>query len=67
MTSMSEFIVHKLTDRHPEPTKRILCLTEKTILERDPQTYSVRKASCHYFYSILFLCKLNLKQKTFCY
>lgn len=38
---MSEFIVQKITDRHPEPTKRILCLTEATILERDPQTYSV--------------------------
>lgn len=41
LTSMSEFTVHKITDRHPEPTKRILCLTEATILERDPQTYSV--------------------------
>lgn len=41
LTSMSEFIVHKITERHPEPTKRILCLTEATILERDPQTYSV--------------------------
>lgn len=40
---MSEFIVHKITERHPEPTKRILCLTEATILERDPQTYSVCK------------------------
>lgn len=43
MTSMSEFIVQKITERHPEPTKRILCLTEATILERDPQTYSVRQ------------------------
>lgn len=41
LTSLSEFIVQKITDRHPEPTKRILCLTEATILERDPQTYSV--------------------------
>lgn len=41
-TSMAEFVVQKLTDRHPEPVKRILCLTEATILERDPQTYSVR-------------------------
>lgn len=38
---MSEFVVQKLTQRHPEPTKRILCLTDTTILERDPQTYSV--------------------------
>lgn len=41
MTSLSEFIVQKITNRHPEPTKRILCLTEATVLERDPQTYSV--------------------------
>lgn len=41
MTSMAEFIVQKITERHPEPTKRILCLSEATILERDPQTYSV--------------------------
>lgn len=44
-TSMTEFVVQKITDRHPEPTKRILCLTEATILERDPQTYSVRYTS----------------------
>lgn len=41
LTSMSEFIVQKITPRHPEPTKRILCLTDATVLERDPQTYSV--------------------------
>ncbi|XP_055379776.1 dnaJ homolog subfamily C member 13 isoform X2 [Condylostylus longicornis] len=40
-TSMTEFTVQKITSRHPEPVKRILCLTETTILERDPQTYSV--------------------------
>lgn len=43
---MSEFTVHKITDRHPEPTKRILCLTEAAILERDPQTYSVSALMC---------------------
>lgn len=41
LTSMSEFTVQKITHRHPDPTKRILCLTDATILERDPQTYSV--------------------------
>lgn len=41
MTSMTEFIVHKISERHLEPTKRFLCLTQATILERDPQTYSV--------------------------
>ncbi|XP_055920872.1 dnaJ homolog subfamily C member 13 isoform X1 [Eupeodes corollae] len=40
-TSMTEFTVQKVTPRHPEPVKRILCLTETTVLERDPQTYSV--------------------------
>ncbi|XP_011292961.1 dnaJ homolog subfamily C member 13 isoform X2 [Musca domestica] len=40
-TSMTEFTVQKITPRHPDPVKRILCLTETTILERDPQTYSV--------------------------
>lgn len=42
---MSEFIVQKITHRHPEPTKRILCLTDTAILERDPQTYSVSFSS----------------------
>lgn len=41
LTSMSEFIVQKITPRHSEPTKRILCLTDATLLERDPQTYSI--------------------------
>ncbi|XP_030387822.1 dnaJ homolog subfamily C member 13 isoform X2 [Scaptodrosophila lebanonensis] len=40
-TSMTEFTVQKITLRHPDPVKRILCLTEMTLLERDPQTYSV--------------------------
>ena len=40
-TSMSEFIVQKISPRQNEPTKRILCLTDLTLLERDPQTYSV--------------------------
>ncbi|BFG03467.1 dnaJ homolog subfamily C member 13 [Drosophila madeirensis] len=40
-TSMTEFTVQKITHRHPDPVKRILCLTEVTLLERDPQTYSV--------------------------
>lgn len=41
LTSMCEFIVQKCTHRHPDPVKRILCLTDATVLERDPQTYSV--------------------------
>lgn len=38
---MTEFTVQKITPRHPDPVKRILCLTETTVRERDPQTYSV--------------------------
>ena len=41
-TSFSEFSVQKITVRHHEPMKRIMCLTETTLLERDPQTYNVR-------------------------
>ncbi|XP_053672781.1 dnaJ homolog subfamily C member 13 [Anopheles nili] len=40
-TSMSEFIVQKITPRHSESMRRILCLTDTTVLERDPQTYSI--------------------------
>lgn len=40
---MTEFTVQKFSTRHGDPVKRILCLTETTILERDPQTYSVRR------------------------
>uniref|UniRef100_A0A182NJR4 J domain-containing protein n=1 Tax=Anopheles dirus TaxID=7168 RepID=A0A182NJR4_9DIPT len=40
-TSMSEFTVQKVTPRHSEPMRRILCLTDTTVLERDPQTYSI--------------------------
>lgn len=40
-TSLSEFIVKKISPRHFEPPKRILCLTETTLLERDPQTYNI--------------------------
>ncbi|XP_050073180.1 dnaJ homolog subfamily C member 13 [Anopheles maculipalpis] len=40
-TSLSEFTVQKITPRHSEPMRRILCLTDTTLLERDPQTYSI--------------------------
>lgn len=41
LTSMSEFVVQKLSARHLEPVRRTLCLTGTALLERDPQTYSV--------------------------
>ncbi|KAG5676781.1 hypothetical protein PVAND_006590 [Polypedilum vanderplanki] len=40
-TSLSEFTVKKISPRHIEPPKRFLCLTETTLLERDPQTYNI--------------------------
>ena len=40
VTSISEFTVQKLTSRKAEPVRRILCLTESTLLERDPATYN---------------------------
>lgn len=42
LTSAAEFFVHKIhKPRHSEPVKRILCLSEYCLLERDPQTYSI--------------------------
>ncbi|KAB0803499.1 hypothetical protein PPYR_00469 [Photinus pyralis] len=42
LTSVSEFHVYKIHKvRHREPVRRILCLSETCLLERDPQTYSV--------------------------
>ncbi|XP_030761294.1 dnaJ homolog subfamily C member 13-like [Sitophilus oryzae] len=42
LTSVSEFVVHKIhKPRHSEPVRRTLCLSEVCLLERDPQTYSI--------------------------
>ncbi len=39
---MSEFSVNKVkTLRHTESQRRLLCLSEVCIIERDPQTYSI--------------------------
>lgn len=40
-TSLSEFVVKKISPRHIEPPKRIFCLTDSTLVERDPQTYNI--------------------------
>lgn len=41
-TSVSEFMVYKINqNRHKEPVRRTLCLSEMCLLERDPQTYNV--------------------------
>lgn len=39
LTSLIEFPVHKLTLRHPDAVRRLLCLSETCLLERDPDTY----------------------------
>lgn len=41
LTSLAEFAVHKYSNRHEEPVRRLLCLTESCIVERDPGSYSV--------------------------
>lgn len=41
LTSLAEFTVYKLSERHEEPIRRLLCLTENCIVERDPASYSV--------------------------
>ena len=41
ITSLSEFTVYKQSARHPDPVRRLLCLTETCLLERDPATYSI--------------------------
>ncbi|XP_038048790.1 dnaJ homolog subfamily C member 13-like isoform X3 [Patiria miniata] len=41
LTSLAEFNVQKWSSRHEEPAKRVLCLTETCIVERDPASYSV--------------------------
>ena len=40
VTSISEFVVQKMSSRKTDPIRRILCLTEATLLERDPATYN---------------------------
>ena len=41
ITSISEFTVQKLSSRRLDPVRRTLCLTEATLLERDPSTYNI--------------------------
>ncbi|MEQ2168562.1 DnaJ subfamily C member 13 [Goodea atripinnis] len=41
ITSLAEFVVQKITTRHPEPVKRILALTETCLVERDPASYNI--------------------------
>ncbi|RNA25242.1 dnaJ -like protein, partial [Brachionus plicatilis] len=41
ITSLAEFTVYKMSNRHQEPVRRLLCLSEACLLERDPASYSI--------------------------
>lgn len=41
ITSYAEFKVQKFGKRHEQSTRRLLCLTQTCLVERDPVTYSV--------------------------
>ncbi|XP_063063073.1 dnaJ homolog subfamily C member 13-like isoform X1 [Engraulis encrasicolus] len=41
ITSLAEFVVQKISPRHPEPIRRILALTETCLVERDPASYNI--------------------------
>ncbi|UJR33077.1 hypothetical protein I4U23_020536 [Adineta vaga] len=41
LTSFAEFIVYKHSSRHTESVRRLLCLTETCLIERDPATYHI--------------------------
>lgn len=41
ITSLAEFTVYKVSERHSEPCRRLLCLSEVCLIERDPSTYSI--------------------------
>lgn len=38
-TSLMEFTVQKISPRHPDDVKRVLCVTDSCLVERDPDTY----------------------------
>ncbi|CAF2407901.1 unnamed protein product [Rotaria sp. Silwood2] len=41
LTSFAEFIVYKHSSRHADHVRRLLCLTETCLIERDPATYHI--------------------------
>jgi DnaJ homolog subfamily C member 13 len=41
ITSLAEFTVYKISERHSDQVRRILCLSEVCIIERDPASYSI--------------------------
>ncbi|EDV26296.1 uncharacterized protein TRIADDRAFT_21978 [Trichoplax adhaerens] len=57
ITSLSEFRVQKITNRYPDPTSRLFCLTETCIIERDPATYNI--VTCRPFGDIYALIRYS--------
>lgn len=41
LTSFAEFTVYKQSSRHTTHVRRLLCLTETCLIERDPSTYHI--------------------------
>ncbi|CAM4760310.1 unnamed protein product [Rotaria magnacalcarata] len=41
LTSFAEFLVYKHSSRHVDHVRRILCITETCLIERDPATYHI--------------------------
>lgn len=41
ITSLAEFTVYKSSIRHGDAVRRILCLSEVCIIERDPSSYAI--------------------------
>ena len=41
LTSFAEFTVYKQSSRHTEGVRRLFCLTETCLIERDPATYYI--------------------------
>ncbi|XP_059475793.1 dnaJ homolog subfamily C member 13 [Neocloeon triangulifer] len=41
LTPIGEYTVMKTSPRHSEPVRRVLCLSEQCLIDRDPQTYQV--------------------------
>ena len=39
LTSLVEFAVHKLSARHPDAVRRLLCMSETCLIDRDPDSY----------------------------
>uniref|UniRef100_A0A158R602 J domain-containing protein n=1 Tax=Syphacia muris TaxID=451379 RepID=A0A158R602_9BILA len=63
LTSYVEFKVQKFTSRQDYPLRRLLCLSENCIIERDPATYSV--VCARFLKTIVCLTRDNNDQQKF--